>query len=199
MNTKEKLNIKTLAVFLILFTTSAGVFTQNSSASSRSASVKPLSDFFKAYKNKHITISEKIESNTKLSFAEKLATYENEVSKIREEFKKNRSSEYLSKTAKRAKRYSCTGTHIRNTTECAPVYINAPNSNMYTTKDWVNNEGENTVDVTIDSSNVSLRMKAIGKRTYKGVLYATFKYIPEKIPAIVNKETTELFNQMVEK
>ena len=188
---------KRKALLLLAFLTgSICVSAQNASSSSRNSTVQPLSEFLETYKQKHRTISEATQNDTKLNFSEKLALYESKISKLREDFKTTRKSEYLSKTAKRAKRYTCTGTHVRNTTECATVYINSPNSDMYTTKEWVTVEGENKANITVDSSSVSLKMRATGKRSYKGVIYATFKYKPGNISALVDKEAAELFDLM---
>jgi len=199
MKTKRKLNIKVLTLLTLFLSSSIYVSAQNSSTSTRKSTVQPLSEFLESYKDKYRIISEEIESMTELSFAEKLALYDTETSKLKEDFKANRKSEYLSKTAKRAKRFTCTGTHVRNSTDCAPVTIDAPSNNMYTKTEWIKVEGSNQGKVDLDNSSVTLRIKATGKRTYKGVLYATFKYKPENVPAIVNQETTDLFNQMTEK
>jgi len=71
---------------------------------------------------------------------------------------------------------------------------------MYTQKDWVVVEGpEKSIEITIDSSSVSLRLKATGTRVNKALLSTLFKYKPKKIPTIVENETIELFNQIINK
>ena len=174
------------------------------SVTAQDYAVTPLTDFLESYKEKHVVLSKEIESNAKASFAEKLAIYDSKISKIKESFKSSRKSEYLLKSVKRAKRHSCKGTRIRGITDCKAVYINAPNSNMYTKKDWVNIETDDPdkdkdIKVVIDSSSVSLNITATGTRENKAAVFAVFKYKPSVISAIVEKETSDLFGQIVDK
>jgi len=194
---KYTLKGRLLTTLMVLLAGSMSILAQNSTASSRSSSVSPLSDFLETYEQKHSVISKNIEEKTTLTFDEKLLLYQNEVTKLKEDFKAKRKAEYLSKTARRAKRLTCTGTHTRNSTICEPVYIKAPNSDMYTEKDWIKVEGSGNIETTIGSdSSISMSMKVNGKRTNKGVVYATFKYKPESIPAIIDQEIIELFSKM---
>lgn len=162
--------------------------------------VTPLSDFIVAYKEKHVLLSQEIEGNKNITFAEKLALYESKIGKLRESFKSSRKSEYLLKTVKRARRQTCKGTTIRGVTKCEPVYVSAPSNNMYTLKDWVKIEGESkSVNVIVDSLSVTMTIKSTGTRINKAGFFATFKYNPKLIPAIVEKETIDLFSQLVKK
>ena len=164
--------------------------------SAQGSLVKPLSDFLTNYKEKNHLISEEIKEMTDISFAEKLALYENKIAAIKDDFKNTRKEEYLSKSVTRAKRFNCTGTHTRKVTECSYI-VKAPNENMYTKKEWVEIKGTDTpVEITTDGVSTKVNMKAPGKKQIDLTLYATFKYKPESIPAMVDKDMLELFNQI---
>jgi len=197
METNFKPTTKILSILILLLLSSIQFSAQNSSTSSRNSSLIPLSSFLNSHKEKYDHISEKLESKKNVSIAEKLMLYENEINILKEDFKTKRKTEYLSKTAKRAKRLSCIGTHTRNVTHCQPEYIHAPNKNMYTKKDWIEVESIKDLEVVTDSSTIKLSMSANGKRTNKAVIYATFKYKEKNITEIIDKEAADLFNQVI--
>lgn len=193
MRTKTKFNQKTFTILALLLLTSASIMAQD-------VSVKPLSEFLNDYKEKHNTISKEIEENQSISFSQKLTIYANKIGLLKEDFKTTRKKEYLSKSVTRAKRYSCKGVHVRKVTDCSNTYIKTPNENMYTQADWIELKGAiGETEIVSDSSSVGLNMKVAGKGEAKGTLYATFKYKQENIDAIVNQETTDLFNQLAKK
>ena len=69
---------------------------------------------------------------------------------------------------------------------------------MYTRKDWIRVEGTNKgTDVSADGSSAGLNMTVAGKGKNKGTLFATFKFKPESISTIVDKETVDLFNEII--
>ena len=189
----SRINPTFLTILVLLLTSSI-------SLSAQDYAVKPLTDYLDTYKEKHQEISQILETRGDITFAEKLSLYETEISKLKEGFKDDRKAEYLSKSVKRAKRHSCKGTRIRGITDCKAVSIEAPNKNMYTSKDWVKVEGENTkVEVSPDNSSVSLSLTATGTRLTEGVIFTVFKYRPELINSIVNKESINLFSKITDK
>lgn len=165
--------------------------------------VKPLSHFLETYKEKQDLISKEVGINKgRVSFDKKLVAYNIELNKLKEDFKKKRKAEYQLKSVKRARKSSCKGTHVRRVTDCQSVLLKAPNENMYTKEEWaqVNKEGdEKGVQVFIDSSFVSLKISSVGMKVNKGSVYTIFKYKPQVIAAIVEKETDELFQQITSK
>lgn len=162
--------------------------------------VKPLSSYLEAYKNKQLLISSDIEANTDVSFSQKLAIYDDKIRKLKEAFKADRRLEYQSKKIKRAKRNICKGQHTRSVTDCSSVIIKAPTDNMYTLKEWatVSLKGnEKAIKVFVDSSFVSLKVSATGKRTNTASAQTFFKYKPKFISAIVEKESVDLFSKII--
>lgn len=168
--------------------------------SAQKSTVKPISDYIDIYLDKKEVISKEIKSQADISIEKKLALYEKEISLLKEKFKNDRISEYKNKTIKLAKRHMCKGMNTRGVTDCKSVSINSPNENMHTKNEWVELESESTdkgISLVVDNSSVNINMTANGKRVNKAVVYATFKYIPERITEIVNKETVYLFNEIV--
>lgn len=189
MRNNKKFKSVFLAIFALLLTNSICVSAQGSL-------VKPLSDFLTDYKEKNHVISEEIKEMTDISFAEKLALYENKVAKIKESFKNKRKEEYLSKSITRAKRFNCEGTHVRKATKCL-YEVKAPNENMYTKKDWIEIKGTDVpVSVNTDDYSTKIGMTVSGKKKIDLTVYATFKYKSESIPSMVDKDMLELFDQI---
>ena len=203
MKIKNRLKLKSMKIkvksFFLTVLTFCLLALSGNKVIAQDYSVKPLSDYLQTYKNKQNIISKEIESDTESSFGKKLAMYDSKIIKLKEEFKYGRKLEYHNKVIKRAKKKSCTGTRIRSTTNCESIMIKAPNPNMYTKEEWVTLETESEskyVKVFIDSSFVTLKVSSPGMRVNKAGVYVTFKYIPELIDEIVEKESVELFNQI---
>ncbi len=187
---KKILNSSIVLIFLLI---------NSLSVNAQKFSVKSLEEYSQSYKDKHTIISKEIQNNSDLSFNEKLTLYSSEISKLKEEFRKKRISEYQSKTAALAKRHKCYGTHVRKSTDCGYKYIKAPNDDMYTQEDWIEVKGIDKNQLVIDTTSVAVKMKVNGKAKMEATIYAKFKYIPERIVAIVDQETTDLFSSMTNK
>lgn len=183
---------RTLAVLVFVLTSSICVSAQD-------YSVKPLSDFLQPYKDKHRIILKAIEDRTDLSIAQKLVLYESEMSKIKEEFRAGRKVEYQSKSVNLSVNHSCTSGSSGGVKQCGYKYVYAPNSNMYTRTDWIRVEGTNKgTTVAADGSSAGLNMTVAGNNRNAGTLFAAFRYKPESIYTLVDKETVDLFNQIVQ-
>jgi len=190
MGTKIQLSrvtLKTLLILLLVTTTSI---------TAQSHKVKPLTNFIETYKEKHNVISSEIEARTDINFSEKIAIHNNEINKLKEDFRVSRKAEYLSKSAKRAKRHSSS----RGSTDCGYAYVKAPNSNMYTIEEWIKTEGDiKDIKIAEDNSSVGIQLTTTGKGTTKATIYATFKYKPELIDTVIEFETNDLFSQIIKK
>lgn len=184
--------MKQRAILLFLFLS----FTL-SYAGQRYKDVKPLSDFLQTYKDKHRIIIKAIETRSDLSISEKLLLFEKEIDKLKEEFKSIRIKEYQAISAEFSVSHSCTG-NTGSVTDCGFRYISAPNKNMYTKDDWIRVTGTNKGTIVEgDGSRAGLKMTVAGNNTNTGTLYAIFRYRPEAILELVNKDVMDLFNQLV--
>ena len=191
---KQELIPKKLLTLSIFLAATLTVFAQD-------YMVTPLSDHLEVYKGKQVGISKEIGNNSDLSVSEKLALYENEMGKLKEEFKKKRKLEYQAKSVKRAKRHKCKGTKVRGVTKCPTISIVPPNDKMYTKQEWLNIEKEGvekSINVSVVDSKVDINISATGTtRENKATVFAIYKYKPELISDIVNDETMQLFDQIV--
>ena len=182
---------KTLAIL-------AFVMTSSICASAQDYSVKPLTDFLQPYKDKHRIILKAIEDRTDLTIAQKLVLYESEMSKLKEEFRAGRKAEYQSKSVELSVENSCTSESSGGVKKCGFKYVNAPNGNMYTRTDWIRVVGTNKgTEVAADGSSAGLNMTVAGKGRNAGTLFAIFRYKPESVSTLVDKETVDLFNEIV--
>lgn len=164
----------------------------------QSYAVRPVSDFLQPYKDKHRIILNAIEARTDLTISQKLVLYENEVSKIKGEFRTARKAEYQSKSIELSKEHSCTSGSSGGVKNCDFKCVYAPVANMYTRADWIRVDGTNKgTMVAPDGSSACLKMTVAGKGRNAGTLFATFKYKPESISTLVDNEVVELFNQIV--
>jgi len=183
---------KTLTALSLFLMSSLGIFAQGSS-------VKPLENFLEIYKDKNTVISKEIENNSDISFKEKLALYQSKISKLKEDFKMQRKREYFSKNITRAKRFNCEGVHTRKVTNCSYI-IKAPNDNMYTKAEWIEVKGldkDKDLQIVTEDVNTYAKMKAAGKKKMQATIYATFKYKADSVSEMVDKETSELFSNLV--
>ncbi|WP_207536292.1 hypothetical protein [Desertivirga arenae] len=166
--------------------------------SGQNYSVAPLKDFLQPNKDKHRIILKAIEDRTDLTIAQKLVLYESEMSKLKEAFRTARKTEYQSKEVTLSVEKSCTSASSGGVKDCGYGTVNAPNSDMYTRTDWIKVIGTNKgTTVAPDGSSAGLKMTVAGKGRNFGTLYATFRYKPESISTLVDKETVDLFNQVV--
>ena len=190
MNSKTIIR-KTLAVVVFALTSSIYVWAQD-------YSVKPVTDFLQPYKDKHRIILKAIEDSTGLTIAQKLVLYESEMSILKEGFRTGRKEEYQSKSVELSVEHSCTSGSSGGVKNCYFKYIYAPNVNMYTRADWIRVEGtDKGTIVAPDGSSAGLNMTVAGKGRNAGTLYATFRYKPESVSTLVDKETINLFNEIV--
>ena len=182
---------RALKLLLLFLTTSFYMSAQD-------YAVTPVSDLLNTYSQKYTDFSKEIESS-ELESSKKLFVVANKLSELKTTYKSERTAEYENKSVKRAKRLSCQGTRIRGVTQCEPVLIKAPNTNMYTKDEWITIEGSDNITVQLlDDSSVSLKKTATGTRLNKSTVYVIYKYKEELISGLVDKEVTELFNMIIE-
>jgi len=166
----------------------------------QSYAVKPISDFLPEYKEKHRIILEDIEKRTDLAHAQKFVLYENDISKLKEEFRTGRLAEYESKSIRLSVQNSCSSGSNSGIKDCGSTCISAPSSDLYTKSEWIKVEGDNKgAKVSLTDSTACLRMTVAGKGRNAGTLYATFRYKPESILALTDKDTIDLFADIVKK
>lgn len=164
------------------------------SVSSQDYKVTPLS-FYKLSYNKSIdTLSEELDNNKELSLKEKMYLYSTKVRELKKKFIKERTEEYLNKYSVRAKRLKCKGTRVRGKTKCPIITINAPNSMMYTKKEWSTLENISHIDTDIKEQEVKVSVTITGLKDVIGSVHVKFKYDPIKVEIKVLEEVEKLTN-----
>ena len=160
--------------------------------------VKPINEYLPEYKEKHRIILEDIEKRTDLAHAQKFVLYENDISKLKEEFRASRLAEYESKSIVLSVQNSCSSSG--GVKDCGSTCVSAPTNDLYTKSEWIKVEGDNKgASVSLTDSTACLRITVAGKRRIAATLHATFKYKPESLLALSDKDTNDLFAVIVKK
>ncbi|WP_342087726.1 hypothetical protein [Dyadobacter sp. OTU695] len=168
----------------------------SNSTTAQDYAVRPISDFFQSYRDKHKIIMDYVESQ-QIPLPQRLVLYDTEMTKLKNEFRKDRLAEYKSKKVELTREHSCTSRSNGGVKKCGWKSVSAPNSNMYTRKDLIYVKGTNKgTDVSADGSSASLFMSVAGSGRNAGTLFATFIYKPDSIMTLLDKETVELFTHV---
>lgn len=159
---------------------------------------KPLEEYFPAFKDKHKIILKFIESRSPTTpIDELMRLYEEEMVKLKNEFRKQRVQEYRDKSITISRGHSCTNGVSGRVKDCGYKYIDAPTGG-YTIRDWVRVDGTNK-GVDFSSTRVGLRMTRAGKGRNYGTLIATFKYHPDYIFREVETDLDILLKKLHDK
>lgn len=162
-------------------------------------SVKPADDFVADLKNQHRIIMTEVEKRDDLTLPQKLALLESETNKLKTKFKKNRTAEYKSKSTKLSVSHSCTSKSSGGVKNCKTKCVSAPSPDLYTTRNWIKLQGKSK-GISVDPTGraACLRMTVAGKGHNAGTITATFKYKPDRIVELVDKDMTYVFTKVVE-
>ncbi|WP_294284498.1 hypothetical protein [uncultured Chryseobacterium sp.] len=161
--------------------------------------VKPYMFYLSEYKSYYEMVYSQVESNPDLSLAEKLKRLNEEISKLKNKFRKVRKTEFESKSTELSVSHSCTKENSGGIKDCGYKYVSAPSPAFYTTKEWISVEGDNKgAVVSGDGSSAGLKMTIAGKGTNTGVLYAVYKYRPNYIEVTVKEDTDKLFDKVIQ-
>ncbi len=194
------LNLKIITMKKLLFTAFMIVSIGGSAQEiPKEYEVKPYMAYLSEYKPYYEMAYSQIESNPDLSLAEKLKRLNDEISRLKDKFRKVRKAEFESKSTKLSVSHSCTKGSSGGVKDCGYKYVSAPSPAFYTTNEWISVKGDNkgTV-VSNDGSSAGLRMTRAGRGTNAGVLYAVYKYRPDYIELTVEEDTDKLFNKVIQ-
>jgi hypothetical protein len=155
--------------------------------------VKPITDFLPDYQAKHTIILKAVE-DTIAPLAVKLAMYERELSKLKNEFRTIRIQEYESKSISLAVRNSATSGSSGGVKKVDDKCVTAPSPDLYTKAEWMSVVGDNKGTYTSPNGNTAcLKMSVAGKGTNAGILTAVFRYHPDKVLVRTERDTGDLF------
>ena len=156
--------------------------------------VKPIASFTTEYQGKHSILLNYIESRTDLNLQQRLTLYGNELNKLKNEFRSIRKLEYSDKQISLSVAHSCSKGSSGGVKDCGWNSVSAPIVHLYTTTAWISVEGTNKGTMVDESgTTASLHMTRASQGVNKGTLTAIFRYRPESILSLLEKDTTELF------
>ncbi|AKK71883.1 MULTISPECIES: hypothetical protein [Chryseobacterium] len=159
--------------------------------------VKPYTAYLSEYKPYYTMMYSEIqEMNIPLS--EKLKLLNDGLLNLKTKFKKDRKSEFESKSVELAVTNWCTSKSSGGKKNCGYSYVSAPSPAFYTTNGWIRVVGTNKgTSVAADGSSAGLKMTVAGKGKNKGTLYAVFKYRPDYTVKAVEDDTDKLFSLII--
>ncbi|PJJ79725.1 hypothetical protein CLV57_2862 [Mucilaginibacter auburnensis] len=163
-------------------------------ADAQSYLVTPVNNFFSEYRGKEEIIKKYVESRTDLNIEQRLALFQSEMNKLRDQYKASRKAEYESKSIELAVRNSCTSKSSGGKKTCGIKYVYAPIPELFTTQNWMRVVGTNKGTViSPDGSTAGLKMSVAGKGKNVGTLFAVYKYRPNRITELIETELAVIF------
>lgn len=161
--------------------------------------VTPTGNYLAEYKGKYVIILKTFEQST-APLPERLEQYEQAMNQLKEEFRNKRKQEYSKIAVNRSVSNSCTSKSSGGKKDCGWNGVTIENENMYTRPEWITVAGDSKgTRVSPDGRTASLKMTVAGKGKNKGTLTTRFVYHPDKIQILSEKDTAELFKQIVSK
>lgn len=160
--------------------------------------VTPVSGYLPEYKGKYIIILRTIETSN-APLPERLELYEQEMNKLKLEFKTRRRAEYKAVQVARAVRKSCTN-GAGGKKDCGEGSVTIESSNLYTREELLSVVGTNKgTRVSRDGRTAYLKMTKAGKGRNVGTLTAKFEYRPEVLEVLAEQDMIELFKKVAQK
>ena len=176
---------KYLVLLLVLFSQLATAEEVNKSRS--------VDEYQNIYKAKWTSLVESLEQRTDLSFVQKLATYEQEVSKLKKQYAQERMGEYNDSEVTLSVDHDCKGRPSGSTKNCGYRCVERPNEDMYTKPEWVSFSGDYMKEI-INEEKACFKLEAKGNIQKEGTVKATFKYRNSFVDYKTVDDATELFD-----
>jgi hypothetical protein len=158
--------------------------------------VKPVTEYLAEYKDKHRIIRKAVDDSGQPP-AERIAMYEREMGKLKDQFRKIRRSDYETSSVEVIKGHSCTNGRRGEVADCGWKCAESPDKvNLYTRAEWVRWTG--TVrGREVRGTNACIKMTRAGRGMNRGGVWATFRYRPEAIKKLVEDDLVSLFTTIV--
>tara|TARA_R110002111_G_scaffold119225_2_gene182128 strand:+ start:520 stop:1098 length:579 start_codon:yes stop_codon:yes gene_type:complete len=157
---------------------------------------QPMDGYQTQYQSKWTALVANLKDRADLSFPEKLALYEREITSLKQQFGAERSKEYQSMTVTLTADHACKGRPSGTAKNCGYKCVERPNENMYTTDDWITYTGDSKGQIK-NEAKACLKLEARGSGKTEGRVSAVFKYRTSYIDYKVAKDADELFNSFL--
>jgi len=139
------------------------------------ANAEQFDDLRSVYKTKWTELVSSIEQRTELSFIQKMAVYEREVSGLKKQYAEDKSNAYKGREETITVNHECKGRPGGSTKSCGVRCVQRPNEDMYTTEDWVTFNGD-TMKETVSEEKACFKLEAKGNTLKEGSVTAVFKH-----------------------
>ncbi|MFT7234918.1 MAG: hypothetical protein ACI9QV_000488 [Methylophagaceae bacterium] len=156
-----------------------------------------LLDIYKAhYGQRWTSLVSGLENRSDLSFAQKLAHYEQQIGIVKQQFSKERIQEYQQQSITLKVEHKCKGRPSGTAKNCGFKCVERPNENMYTTEKWVIYTGDE-MGKTLNEAKACLKLEVRGAGKNEGTVSATYKYRPSYIDYKVADDADILFKSFL--
>jgi hypothetical protein len=154
---------------------------------------RSVEEYQAIYKAKWHSLVESLEQRTDLSFVQKLATYEQEVNKLKKQYSQERMGDYNDNEVTLSVEHACKGRPSGSTKNCGYRCVERPNKDMYTKPEWVSFSGDYMKEI-INEEKACFKLEAKGNTQKEGTVTATFKYRNSFVEYKTVDDATELFD-----
>lgn len=145
--------------------------------------------------NSHSQVLE-LKDRADLSFPQKLALYEREITSLKDQFATERAKEYQALEVTLTADHTCRGRPSGTAKNCGFKCVERPNENMYTTDEWITYTGDSMGELK-NEAKACLKLEARGKGNEEGRVSAVFKYRTSYIEYKIAKDADALFNSFL--
>jgi len=148
------------------------------------------------YHAKWTSLVSELKDRADLSFPQKLALYEREITSLKDQFATERAKEYQALEVTLTADHTCRGRPSGTAKNCGFKCVERPNENMYTTDEWITYTGDSMGELK-NEAKACLKLEARGKGNEEGRVSAVFKYRTSYIEYKIAKDADALFNSFL--
>lgn len=155
-----------------------------------------LEDLQQGYKAKWSTLVSSLEQRDDLTFVEKLAIYDQEITALKQDYAQAKIGEYRDNEVTITVEHECKGRPAGSTKNCGYRCVERPNEDMYTTEEWVTFNGD-AMGTIVNEEKACLKLEAKGNVKKVGSVTAVFKYRNSFVDYKVADDASELFSSFL--
>lgn len=181
-----------IATILFMFCFIAISYSQNKAMSKY---VQSVDNYYIDYKGKYDLIFKYFESNNSTSISQKIKDFEIEVDKLKNDFKKKRTTEYSKIEKTTSKGHSCTKGNSGGTKQCGWKCTSWPGYGFYTQQKWITKSKKGKLKW--DEKKACIYLQKSGKGKVKASVSAKYKLKPNLIRSQVDEELKGLFKKIM--
>lgn len=158
---------------------------------------RPIEEIQAEYKQKWSSLVASLEQRNDISFLQKLAAYDQGVSRLKKEYAQARVAEYEKSEVTVTVDHECKGRPSGTTRNCGFRCAERPNEDMFTTEEWVTFTGD-VMKENVSEEKACFKLEAKGNTKKTGSVTATFKYRGSFVDYKMIDDAEKLFNSFAE-